>query len=103
MAQDKDIVEAKTVRIGFLCLTMGFLGLLFFCSKMNACQSCGKDAPAVCKDEFVEFVGPQDRYNNNNHSCTPGARVEIVNSPPAAKAGVMCHCPDGTQAAPVTK
>jgi hypothetical protein len=82
--------EQKTSRIAMLCVTMGFLGLLFFCSKMNACQSCGKEDLVTCKDEFFEIRN--DGYASN-HTCTPGARVEVVSSPPAPKAGILCHCP----------
>lgn len=83
--------DEKTIRIGFLCVTMAFLGLLLFCSKMNACQSCGKEdnTPAACKDEFIEIKA--DGYAAN-HACTPGARVEVVASPPAPKPGIICHC-----------
>ena len=81
----------KTTRVGFLCLTMVVLGILLFCSKMNACISCGKEdtTPAACKDEFYEIKS--DGYASN-HACTPGARVEIVASPPAPKPGILCHC-----------
>jgi len=86
----------KTTRIGWLCLTIALLGVLFFLNKANACamacNSCNShdSAPAVCKDEFYE-IDTNNRYRNN-HTCTPGARVEVVASPPAPKPGVICRC-----------
>lgn len=88
----------KTERIGWLCATMVILGILFVLSKANACalacSSCNDhgQTPPVCKDEFFE-MGSNERYSNT-HTCTPGARVEIVASPPAPKPGIMCHCPN---------
>lgn len=96
----------KTERIGYLCFTMAFLGVLFFLMKANACalacNSCNQheQAPSVCKDEFFE-MGTNDRYSNN-HTCTPGARVEVVASPPAPKPGIMCHCINKDQAGSAT-
>lgn len=91
MANDSE----KTTRIGYLCLTLLVLGLLYFLNKANACtlacNSCSSvNTPAVCKDEFFE-MGTDNRYSND-HTCTPGARVEVVASPPAPKPGIMCHC-----------
>ncbi len=86
----------KTERIGWLCATIMVLGLLFFLTKINACalacNSCNshESAPSVCKDEFYE-IDTNNRYRNS-HTCTPGARVEVVASPPAPKPGVLCHC-----------
>lgn len=88
----------KTTRIGFICFAAVVLGFFFMLSKENACalacNSCNTPGapsrPEVCKDEFYE-IGTNDRYSTN-HTCTPGARVEIVASPPAPKPGVMCHC-----------
>lgn len=90
MANDSE----KTTRTAFLCFTIFALGLLFFFNKVNACalacNSCnGKDAPTVCKDEFFEIKN--DGYASN-HTCTPGARVEVIASPPAPKPGILCHC-----------
>ncbi len=90
MANDSE----KTTRIGYLCLTLLVLGFLYFLNKANACtlacNSCSADkTPVVCKDEFFEIKN--DGYASN-HTCTPGARVEIVASPPAPKPGIMCHC-----------
>lgn len=80
--------DEKTIRIGFLCATMAFLGLLLFCSKMDADQSCGRESTAapLCKDEFFEIKN--DGYATN-HACTPGARVEVIAAP---KPGILCHC-----------
>jgi len=91
-----DLNSEKSSRIGMLCFTMAFLGLLLFLTKTNACamacNSCNshETAPSVCKDEFYE-IDTNNRYRNS-HTCTPGARVEIVASPPAPKPGVLCHC-----------
>jgi hypothetical protein len=96
----------KTERIGWLCVTMVILGILFMLSKANACalacNSCNQheSSPAVCKDEFFE-MGTDTRYSNT-HTCTPGARVEVVTSPPAPKPGILCHCINTNQAAPAT-
>ena len=76
----------KTDRIGYLCITMVILGFFLMLVKGNAFASCNKpDAPAICHDEFI----PIDR---DSHSCTPGAKAEVVSSPPAPKAGILCHC-----------
>jgi len=85
----------KTERIGWLCVTMMILGLFLMITKSNACGSVfgSCNAPAkteACKDEFFE-IGDNSRYGNN-HSCTPGARAEVVSSPPAPKPGIICHC-----------
>lgn len=84
----------KTERIGWLCATIMILGFLFFLTKINACalacNSCSSaDKPDVCKDEFYEIKN--DGYASK-HTCYPGARVEVVASPPAPKPGIMCHC-----------
>ncbi len=94
----------KTQRIGWLCITMAFLGILFFLNKSNACalacNSCNQHetAPSVCKDEFHEI---KDGYRND-FNCTAGAKAELVASPPAPKPGIMCHCTNKDQAAPAT-
>ena len=80
MASDSE----KTQRIGFLCLTMVALGGLLFLAKTDTCSSCNA---STCRDEFYAFEA------TNNPTCTQGARAEIVTSPPAPKAGVLCHCP----------
>lgn len=89
----------KTERIGWLCATMVILGILFVLSKANACamacNSCNSpDKPPVCKDEFYEIKN--DGYASS-HTCTPGARVEVISSPPAPKPGILCHCPNNDQ------
>jgi hypothetical protein len=87
MAADSE----KTERIGYLCLTIVVLGMMFTAVKLNACQSCNKpDPPEVCRDEFVPI-------DSERHSCTPGARAEVVTSPPAPKAGLLCHCENKPQ------
>ena len=85
----------KSSRIGMLCFTMAFLGLLLFLTKTNACtlacNSCNakENTTPLCKDEFYEIKN--DGYASK-HTCTPGARVEVVASPPAPKPGILCHC-----------
>lgn len=99
--------KQKTERIGWLCVTMVILGLFFTLTKTNACalacNSCNShdSTPEKCKDEFYE-IDTNNRYRNS-HTCTPGARVEIVASPPAPKPGVLCHCTNSDQAAPATQ
>lgn len=85
----------KTSRIGYLCWTIVTLGLLFFLFKINACNmACNAfnspNKPDPCKDEFFEMK--LDSKESSYHTCTPGARVEIVASPPAPKPGILCHC-----------
>lgn len=89
----------KTGRIAMLCVTLVILGFFFFLLKADACSSCNRvdNSPPVCKDEFFE-LGNDGRYSNNNHTCYPGARVEVVASPPAPKPGIMCHCINKDQA-----
>lgn len=94
----------KTKRIGWLCVTVALLGVLFFLTKTNACalacNSCNQrdSAPVVCKDEFHEI---KDGYPTN-FACTPGAKAEVVASPPAPKPGIMCHCINKDQAGSAT-
>ena len=104
MASDPN--SEKSSRIGMLCFTMAFLGLLLFLTKINACalacSSCNSPAkPEVCKDEFFE-ISDTSRYGNN-HSCTPGARAEVVSSPPAPKPGILCHCINNGKVDPGTQ
>ena len=86
-----NIQGEKTGRIAMLCVTMVILGFFFLLFKAEACASCNKPSqPDVCKDEFYE-ISENNRYGNS-HTCTPGARAEVVASPPAPKPGIMCHC-----------
>lgn len=86
----------KTARMGMLMLLMAFLGIFLFAYKVEACKS----APEKCRDEFVEIRDTlPDRYGSvprMEHRCTIGATVEVVNSPPAPKPGIMCKCPVNT-------
>lgn len=85
----------KTGRIAILSILIFCLGGFVFAYKVDACKS----TPANCKDEFFE-IDTSSRYNNNK-SCSPGAVVEVVNSPPAPKPGIICHCPgNGPTASP---
>lgn len=99
-----EAAKQKTERIGWLCVTMVILGILFMLSKANACalacNSCNSPSkPDVCKEEFYEIK--HDGYASN-HTCTPGARVEVVASPPAPKPGILCHCINNEPGAPAT-
>jgi len=107
-----DNESEKTTRVGFMAFAAVVLGFFFLLSKENACalacNSCDTPSPParpeVCKDEFYEIQSNNDRYPAT-HTCTPGARVEIVSSPPAPKPGIMCHCinnPPATDAGPAT-
>lgn len=75
----------KTGRITILSILVLLLGLFVFLFKIDACSS----KPENCKDEFFEI---KNDYTNN-HACSPGAVAEVVNSPPAPKPGIICHCP----------
>lgn len=104
MAEDNKEGE-KSGRIGMLCVTIAFLGLLLFLTKTNACalacNSCNSPSkPDICKDEFYE-IDNNSRYGNS-HSCTPGARVEVVPATSATKAGIICHCINSEQDAGAT-
>jgi len=92
MAYDSDAMGHKTGRIAILSILMFLLGLLFFLYKIDACKS----SPENCKDQFFE-IDTSSRYNNDK-SCSPGAVVEVVNSPPAPKPGIMCRCVNRGQA-----
>jgi hypothetical protein len=86
MSYDEDAMSHKTGRIAILSILVFLLGFMFFLFKIEACKS----SPANCKDEFFEIT--TDRGYGNSHSCAPGAVAEVVNSPPAPKPGIICHC-----------
>jgi hypothetical protein len=85
MSDKSDEAAHKTGRIAMLCLTLCFLGCFVFAFKVDACAS----KPDPCRDEFFEL---KKDSNYNNHPCSAGATIEIVNSPPALVPGVFCHC-----------
>ncbi len=85
---DSDEMAHKTGRIVILSILILSLGGLFFAYKIEACKS----TPANCKDEFFE-IKTESGYRNE-HACAPGAVAEVVNSPPAPKPGIICHCPN---------
>jgi hypothetical protein len=62
-------------------------------------EAC-KSKPEDCRDEFVEIRdATPDRYGSvakTEHRCAAGATVEVVNSPPAPKPGILCKCPNHT-------
>ena len=81
--------EQKTARLGIVSLVMLILGLTFLCLKYETCQSCNKEERIMpqCHDQFLEF---DDRYAQR--ACDVGASAEVITSPPAPKAGILCHC-----------
>lgn len=90
---DSDPVAQKTGRIALLCGTMIVLGFFFFLFKIEACKS----SPEDCREEFVEI---KSNGYSSDHKCARGAIVETVNSPPAPKPGILCHCPTNVAATP---
>lgn len=90
MSYDDDSERAhKTGRIAIFCIMIAALGGLFFAYKVDACKE--KPADMTCREEFFEINN--GRYDNDQ-KCRPGAVIEMVVSPPAPKAGIMCHCPN---------
>lgn len=91
---DTDVLSHKTGRIAILAILMAFLGVLFFAYKVDACGD--KPTDHSCKEEFHEIRADV----RNDFTCSEGAAVEVINSPPAPKAGIMCHCPGKAAASP---
>jgi hypothetical protein len=89
MSYEEELMEHKTARIAILSILLFILGLFFFLYKIEACKS----TPTQCKDEFVE-IKKNDGYASN-HTCSPGATVEVVASP--TKPGIICHCPSNVK------
>ena len=86
MSYEEDQLSHKTGRIAILALMICILGAFFFAYKVNACAE--KPAqPTPCKDEFFQVDS-----DHPARACSPGAKAEWVNSPPAPKPGIMCHC-----------
>ena len=75
----------KTWRIVILSTLVLVIACLTFAFKIDACTKM-KD---TCRDEFFEIKTD----DTSSHACAPGAIVEIVNSPPAPRPGIICHCP----------
>ena len=76
--------EQRTWRVFLWCATVALLGAFFFAYKVDACR----DKPKECQEEFFEIKGDEA----SKHTCSPGAIVEIISSPPAPRPGIMCHC-----------
>jgi hypothetical protein len=74
----------KSFRFTLLCVVVVFLGLLYFMFKVEACKS----TPDTCKDSFH----PLNPNGYNDETCNVGATAEVVSSPPAPRAGILCHC-----------
>ena len=90
---DSEMVAHKTGRIALLCGMLAILGFFTFLVRIDACSS----KPESCKEQFFE-IGKDSTYNN--HACDVGAVIETVNSPPAPRAGLLCHCPSLKHPAP---
>jgi hypothetical protein len=73
--------EAKNFRLGMLSAVFVVCVLFYFLFKVEVCKS----SPSHCQDEFHE-LGPV------RVACDTGAVAEMVTSPPAPKAGILCHC-----------
>lgn len=86
---DPDVLAHKTGRIAILSILVFSMCAFLFAYKVDACRD--KPTDVACKDEFYEITN--DSRSNNNHTCSPGAVVEVVNSPPAPRPGIICHCP----------
>ncbi len=84
-SENTDIVKEKTYRFALLCVAVVFCALWFFLFKAKACEP--RTIDEKCHEEFIEITSEVHK-----HSCTVGAIVEVVNSPPAPKAGIMCRC-----------
>lgn len=89
--EDSEAINHKTGRIAILSILIFSLGCLFFAYKVGACRGDTTSTAAPCKDEFHEFKSSDSRYSTQV-TCQPGASVEMVNSPPAPKAGILCRC-----------
>lgn len=74
----------KTFRFIMVCVLAVVLGFFYFLFKVEACKS----TPDTCKDSF-HSLNP-NRYSDE--ICDIGAIAEVINSPPAPKAGILCHC-----------
>jgi len=79
--------DAKTVRIGLLSVTLIILGFFFLIFKSKACES-KPESLVTCKEEFQEIRSA----GYSDIKCSVGATIEVINSPPAPKAGIMCRC-----------
>lgn len=73
----------KTTRIFMLCATICILAGFTFAYKVDGC------GPSPCSDKFIEINENNSKYH---YTCDTGSTAEIVTSPPAPKAGVICHC-----------
>jgi hypothetical protein len=81
-----DESDAKSLRFFLFLAAIVILGGFFFAFKVDACR----DKPAIkepCKDEFFQIDN-----DHTSHVCSPGAKAEFISSPPAPRAGVVCHC-----------
>ncbi len=81
--------EEKTYRIAWLCGTLVMLGFLLFLFKVDACKD---GCTTACQDSFHQL--PDNAKDNTPVTCDHGAKAELITSPPAPHAGVICHCAD---------
>lgn len=88
---DRDSRTHKTIRILILAVLLALIAVCTFAYKVEAC-AVKPEAHEACKEEFVEM---KQGGNTTDHKCTAGAVIEVISSPPAAKAGILCHCNKG--------
>lgn len=85
---DEDSRKHKTIRIAMVALLLALIAGFTFAYKIDAC-AIKPETHESCKEEFVEM---KSGGNTTDHKCTEGAIIEVISSPPAAKAGILCHC-----------
>ena len=84
---DYDYSNAKTFRVCVFSVTLIVLGFFLLLFKSKSCEHKVK-TKENCEDSFVsvEYIG------GSSSVCSVGATIEIVTSPPAPKAGIICRC-----------
>jgi hypothetical protein len=82
-----DYNSSKTLRIGLLSMTLIILGFFFLMFKAKTCEG-RPESPETCKEEFQEVRSA----GYSDIKCSVGATIEVINSPPSPKAGIMCRC-----------
>lgn len=84
---DADSRAHRTGRIIVLALLVFAMCAFTFAYKVGSCET--KPETSFCKDAFYEIKNTDAPVT---HTCSPGATVEIVNSPPSPKPGILCRC-----------
>jgi hypothetical protein len=95
MSYDKNADDNRTARVAFLSVATIILGFMLFLFKVDACQGCDNSPSGTCHEQFFEF----DK-DHTTRTCPPRSKAELVSSPPAPKAGVICRCIDNAQPTP---